>query len=395
LEKETNPLGILSAIGTFSLMAVIAAKANAFGIVITEVSMLFSGSFSEVARNHTTFLMMFPVILAVVVLELPCTIIAAILQAKILGKSSKHALEEFFRNMGEGNHFFKFFLAVVFEELLARWIFLGLLPRIPFLSGTIAFYFLFLIGNGIWAVIHLSNYTETSERHVLRILPQFVAGIFFTYIYVKYGLLASILTHFASNAVIFATHKVQRTSLVDALIILYSLLCAGGSYWLMTKPLADVLPWFADNPVFKLEGWEFWDYVKISIFISTCFVSGFGILLYDQVNMESRKSEKHNGCLSLILGIPIVVGIAYGLYAVMGLATSSVPYRVLGVAILLTFLQRGASGSAVSRSFWVGLPDTYITICILQALGFWPAVAWIAIETLVSVPRIALAKIDD
>lgn len=388
-------LGSLSALGTFGLLALIAWKSNVFGIVISELTMFMSGRFREVGSNHTTFLMMFPVILAVVVLELPCTVGAAVLQAKILGKSGEHAPADFFKEMEEGNHFFTFFVVVLLEELFARWFFLGLLTKIPFLSGTVAFYALFLIGNGIWALIHLSNYKEEKDRKMLRVLPQFVAGAFFTYVFMKYGLLAAVLAHFASNAVVFAVHKVQRINVVDGFIIGYGALCAAISYALIEKPLVDVLLWFADNPVFRLQGWEFWDYVKVSVFLSSCFVVVFGLLLYDRGEAGKKKLDKDTGFIGYIIGIPIVIGLLYGIYALLGLFITNVPYRVLALAILFTFLQKGTSGSAVARTFWSGLSDTYVTMCILQALGFWTALGWVAVETAIHAPRLILNKLDD
>lgn len=395
MNKNKEFLGSISAFCTLGVLALIAWKAEVFGIVINEFILFISGGFREVASNHTTFLAMFPVILAVVVLELPCSISAAIFQAKILGESGKHALSDIFDKLGEGNHFFTFFIIVLLEELFARWFFLGLLTRIPFLSGTIAFYMLFLIGNGIWALTHLINYKEEKDRKMLRVLPQFVAGAFLTYVFVKYGLLAAILAHFASNAVLFATHKVQRINIIDGLIIGYAALCAAVSYALMEKPFTDILPWFVDNPVFHLQGWEFWDYVKVSIFLSASFVIIFGLLLYDRGEAGQKKSDKDIGLFIYIISIPIIIGLLYGIYALLGLFITNIPYRVLVLAILFTFLQKGASGSAMARTFWSGLPDTYITMCILQALGFWPALGWVAIETAIHAPIIILNKLDD
>ncbi|MBI4098439.1 MAG: CPBP family intramembrane metalloprotease [Candidatus Magasanikbacteria bacterium] len=395
MDKRKRLLGFLSMLGTLGLLALIAWRTEVFGMVINELTLFISGGFREIASNHTTFLMMFPVIFAVVVLALPCAIGAGVLQEMVLGKNGKHALSDQFKGLGEGNHFFTFFITVLLEELFARWLFLGLLTKIPFLSGTVAFYALFLIGNGIWALIHLSNYEEEKDRKALRALPQFVAGAFFTYIFVKYGLLATILAHFALNAVMFAVHKVQRINVIDGLIVGYGGLCAAASYALMEKPLADILPWFADNPVFRLDGWEFWDYVKVSVFLSASFSIVFDLLLYDRGEADKKKPDKNLELISYIVAIPIAIGLLYGVYALLGLFTTNVPYRMLVLAILFTFLKKDASGSALARTFWIGLPDTYITMCILQALGFWPALGWIIVETAIQVPKLALDKLDD
>lgn len=395
MHDSNKTLGVISALGTFGLLVFIAVKTRAISTAGSEFLTFLSGGVNQIVSNDTMFLMMFPVILAIVVLELPTTIFAGILQAKILGKSGKHALSEMFERLGDGNHFFTFFVLVLVEELFARWLFLGILTRIPFLSGTVAFYALFLIGNGIWALVHLSNFKESKDRKTLRVLPQFVAGTFFTYIFVKYGLLAVVLTHFASNAVLFAFYKIQRVNLIDALIVGYAALCAGVSYWLIEKPIADILPWFANSPTFILSGWEFWDYPKISVFLSSCFVIIFGLLLYDRGVVHQQKKGKEIGLPVYFIGIAIVIGLLYGLYTLLGLFITSVPYRILVLAILFTFLQKGASGSAVARSFWTGLPNVYITMCVLQALGFWLAVGYVLAETVIEIPRLALLKRDD
>ena len=372
MDDRKSLLGALSALATFGLLTLIAWKTGVFGTVMSELTLFLSGGFHEIRSSNTTFLMMSPVILAVVVLELPSTIAAGALQSMVLGKmKGGHALTDLFREMGEGNHFFTFFIIVLLEELFARWLFLGLLTKIPFLSGTIAFYALFLVGNALWALIHLSNFDEEKDRKVLRVLPQFVAGVFFTYVFVKYGLLAAILAHFASNAVLFATHKVEQFNVIDIGIIGYTLLCGIISYMFMTKPITDIMPWFADVPIFRLEGWGFWDYVTVSVFLSASFAVILDLLLYDKG--EAGSGEPSPSLISAALWTPIAIGILYGIYALLGLVIANVPYRILVLAILLTFLKKGASGSAMAQTFWIGLPETYITICILQALGFWPA----------------------
>jgi len=389
VEKKLNPLGIFSAVGTLVMLALIAWRANVFPMVINELNLLVSGGYQEITENHTAFLMMFPVILAVVALELPCTVACGALIGKILGKHGRHALD-FLLNMGEGNHFFTFFVAVVAEEIIARWFFLGLLTKIPLLSSVTAFYVLFLLGNGIWSLIHLPNYKEKKDRNVLRVLPQFVAGIFFTYVFVKYGLLAVILAHFASNSVLFAVFKVQKIGFADVLNVVYASICAFASYSLMTKPLTDVMVWFTDNPVFRLQGWEFWDYVKLSVFVSALFTMAFGLLLYDRNDKEQL--VKKISLPTYFLYIPLTIAMLYGIYSLLGLLILSVPYRVVMLAIVLACMQKSRSGSLVAGSFWLGLPDVYISMCILQALGFWAAIGWLVVDLAVQIPRILLTK---
>ena len=392
MSERFKTAGNLSALGTFLLIALIAWQTKAFPTVTSELLLLLTGDYQQVAANHTTFLMMFPVILAVVTISLPCTIAAALLQATVLGKHGKHAIREMLDSMGQGNHFLVFFGAVLVEELLARWFFLGVLTKIPALSGTAQFYILFFVGNLIWALHHLDNFKETKDRHVLRVLPQFVSGAFFTYVFVKYGLLATILAHFASNAVLFATHKLCRFTVFDGIIAVYSALCAAISFYLMDKPFADILPWFDKSPTFALEGWEFGDYLILSTFFSAVISLAFSLLLYDQKQAEEDGSE--TSLVAHILGIPLALGILYGIFALLGLFMDDVPIRMLVIAIMFSFFNKCSSGSHISRTFWGALPDVYITVCIIQALGFWSAAGWLALSTLISLPVIMLRQMN-
>jgi hypothetical protein len=392
VSRPYEPLGYLSALGTFVLILLIAWLTGAFPLVFSDLSLFVGGNYDQIAANHTTFLMMFPVMLAVVALALPCAFIAIFLQAVVHGQSGRHALRDMLDNMGTGNHFFTFFVNVFIEELLARWLFLGLLTQIPVLSGPVAFYVLFFLGNLIWALVHLGNYTDDKDKRVLRVLPQFVGGIFFTYVFVKYGLLATILTHFAYNAVLFAIHKLQRFTVADALILVYAAICAGVSFAMMDKPLADILQWFSENPNFVLPGWEFKDYLTFSVFFGSIPMLLFGLLLYDQ--RESEESDSSTGLLDYLLGVPLAVGMLYGMFYLLGFIISDVPLRILVLAILFTFLTKSASGSAMSRSFWVSLPDLYITVCIIQALGFWPSVWWLALSSLIMLPVTIFRRLE-
>lgn len=395
MHEDKKFLGYVSAIGTFVLLALIAWKSGIFSSVISELIMFMSGDFKEIANTNISFLTMISCVIAVVVLELPCTIAAGVISNMTLGKSVGHAVTDLLNEMKVDNHFFEFFFMVILEELFARWLFLGLLPKISILSGTFAYYALFLIGNGIWALIHLENYHKESDRNIIRVLPQFVSGIFFTYIYVKFGLLATILVHFASNSVLFATHKVQCIGKATYSLLGYNALCAIISYTLIEKPILDILPWFAETSVFHLQGWEFWDYVKISVFLSSFFSIILDLLMYDQINTENNDSDEEIGIITQIILIPLAILLYYFVYTFIGLFITNISYRVLVSAILFTFFHTSASASAVTRTFWYSLPEAYVSLCILQALGFWAALIWVALETLIEVPRILFKKIED
>ena len=170
----------------------------------------------------------------------------------------------------------------------------------------------------------------------------------------------------------------------------------------MEKPLRDILQWFAYNPTFQLEGWYFWDYVKVDVFIGSLLNIIISLLLYDRGeagNVLPQKKSEDTAIIAILISVSIFIalyiGIAYALYEFLGLFITNTPYRVLIIAILYTFLQKGASGSAITRAFLKGLPNMYITICILQALGFWFSFGWIAITIIINIPELILTHYDD
>lgn len=384
-------LGTISALATFAIMVTVAWVTGALSTAFSEFASFMTGGFREIAASETTFMMMLAIIVAVVVMELPSCMAGTYIQAAVHGQHNSHAVREMFEKMTDGNHFMNLFLLVFVEELFARWLFIGLLPKIPFLSGDVAFYVLLVVGNALWALLHVLNFKEQKDRKVLRTLPQFIAGFFFAFIFVKYGLFAAVLTHFASNAVIMSMFKKQRVNGVDAMAFGYSAITAGVSYLLMTKPLTDIQPWFADGSSFQLEGWGFWDYVKLSVFVTAGLFALFSLLLYDrgEVADQDIKWWYH------IVGIPVMAGILFGGYKLLGFVTDDTPTRVLILAAMVAFVSTMDSASAIARTFWYVLPDTFITICVLQALGFWPAIGWLAVETAIHSPRLVLNKFDD
>lgn len=94
----------------------------------------------------------------------------------------------------------KLAMVVLFEEFYTRWFFLGALAGIAWLDGPIAFYVLFFIGNGAWALVHLTNYPP-KERYLLRCLPHFFLGIPPTVMFLQYGLAGAFTVHFVWNLI--------------------------------------------------------------------------------------------------------------------------------------------------------------------------------------------------
>ena len=430
--------GIWSIVATFLLVVFLGYYMGGFEVVLPEMYDFISGNVDAVKRNHSTFAMMVPIILAVLALDLPLSIGAGVLQALILGKpKGEHALSQHFQNSWwarwprmtkslhtlhsttrevlvgdqrkEGSLFKHFFILVLIEELFARELFLAWLHKIPYLDGSVGFYFLFFVGNGIWALIHLSNFKLYEDRHPLRVAPQFVSGVFFSYVFVKYGLMAALITHFAANALLFATHKVQETDFKDLIITGVAAAYAGVSYYCMRMPLSDTLQWFSEEPVFAIAGWEFRDYLTLMVFVPTALATVFGVLLYDRngLNESDSKTAKVSvktdsaaaGCLGACIGLVLIlmlyVGIIFGIYYLAGLFIASVPIRIVAISIYFSFRIKSSSGSSMARTFWTALPGAYVTICTVHAIGFWDSTKILPLLVLILLPWGVLRKIDD
>ena len=89
MNKNKDFFGYVSMLGTFGVLILISCKFGIFTAVLGELVRFLSGGFRGIADNHATFLLMFPTIIAVVVMEFPCCIAMGILQAVLLGKSGR------------------------------------------------------------------------------------------------------------------------------------------------------------------------------------------------------------------------------------------------------------------------------------------------------------------
>lgn len=396
--KKKSVSALWSASGLWVGIVIVAYLTNSYNMLIPELLSFFKGNISELRENTFPFTMMMPVILAVISIEFPCCIAGIILQKKIAGKSGRNYLSGSLDDLEKGSIFFNFFILVLLEEIIARWLFLGVLTKIPLLDSKIGFIILFLAGNGVWSIMHIFNFEDEKDRKVIRVLPQFIAGIFISYVYIKYGLIGAILAHFTHNSILLGTHKVQDWGIKNILMLAYSLLALTVSYCLMEKPISDIMIWFSDKPNFALKGWQFWDYMKISIFLYYCFTIIFEILLYDRGDDKQIPTHEIIAKVGIISPLLIIVGVTYIFYYLLfnllGLMIDSVSYRVLVLAIVLLSLSPIVSGSSASRTFWM-LPNSYISVCIMQALGLWLALLYVLVSIVVTYPQTIIRKIDN
>lgn len=392
MDKKVKASSIWSATGLWLGMVLLACFTGGYQIFFNDVWIFLLGGFQEIRSNNLEFLMMIPLILAITSIELPLSLYGGILQHRVAGKTGAHSVDRWLDSLRKGNLFLEFFAITLAEEICARWFFLGILTKITALSGTFGFIFLFFVGNSLWSLVHLRNFKNKKDWHIIRVLPQFIGGIFYTYAFVKFGLMGAVLTHFASNSIAFALRKEHNTSKIDLMIILYSAILIAVSYYSMDKPISDIMIWFTNGANFSLKDWNFFDYIKISIFFTALSTLIFEILLFDsgaerELDVILKIVSEVGFLMTLLIIAGSILLFFYVLFGLLGLAIDSVPYRVLILSILLAFLKNDDSGSSVSRTFWTVLPLNYISICIIQALGFWLAIPYVLAQMIIMLPQ--------
>lgn len=400
-KKPVKPkdTGLYTAFGTWFVLLIIGWFQNPLAQhTISELQNFFTGNVQQVGINNTTFLEMIPIILLVVVIELPLALASGLIAIRIVGKrTARHALADTFESLRGKSIFRKLFLVVFFEELIFRWFFLGVLTHIPGFSSGVGFYGILLVSNFLFAFMHLGNYTESRDRQIIRTMPQFIGGMMFSFVFIKYGLVASTLAHFTSNAIIFSLHKIQKTNGVDLALIFVHGILAWVSWHMMDQPITDAAIWFSGKETFVLEGWSLGDYVLLVLFISSCFNLGTDVLLYDK-NLPAKEDDDVPAIQYLWvlpIGIAIYIAVLYGMYWLTGFVFDDVPFRILICGIIFTGMSKNYSLSSAQRSFWVAIPNTYMMICIIGALGFWGTVWHLIIMSIIGLPAMMLRTLDD
>lgn len=333
LTHNTERVGLWSMVATYFLCLLAAYITNGFTFVIPELQQFLQGRLQDIPKESSSFVMLMPVVLAIVAVLLPIMFICLYLIRKVYGPRGEHHVE---RALDQQQFFSPLLLpvTVLAEEFCARELFLGSLSRIPLLSDPITFYILAITGNAVWSLLHIYNNVDPKDQRFLRAVPYFVGGIFFTYAYTKYGLLGAFFTHFVHNLLLFGHHKLQPLSRRDWRMIVSSAILTALSYGLMDKPLTDVLRWLSNQAGTALPGWGFWDYAKLVLFLNSACSLVLDLLCYDRPTLS---------CL------PIVT--------------------------------KQESGSAMARLFWKAIPVGFVVVCSVRALGIWQGLGLLMLLT--------------
>lgn len=344
----------------------------------------FSGRLLDVSNAKNDLLVALPESLAALVIAIP---IAAVLgfgaRAIFRGRNGRGSLSPSStqRKKPATDIFKKFFLLITLEEVFARWLFLGVLW--PWLGGGVAaFYILFLLGNGIWALIHLRNWAD-EDPHPTWVLPQFWGGILLTILYVKHGFAVALLAHFAYDCILFCAMAKQKFDLFDLIHVGLGVIYVGLGHLFLSQEPSDALNWFRTRETIALEGWRLWDYIMLPLILAGWSAIVFGLLGYDQSGTSQSSDNNRKITVSspglflaiialfLVLGPLVVIGANYVVFWLSTKFTASVPIAAVAAGIVWTFQKHDESLSAMCRTFWASVPLAIVFMCSLQALTVW------------------------
>lgn len=398
-----NAGGLFTIVALLAILGYLVHRVGGFDLMWADMPTFFSGEALQLWGKHNDiFATSVTVILVEVLISFGILIFMGILgQNKTTGD---HSVANMLHNMQVSHHFLGMLCMVIVEEAFARWFFLGVLRHIPGLSGPIAFWGLLLLGNGLWAMVHLFNFEKEEDRKLMKVLPQFVSGLLFSYVFVKYGFLMAVVVHMGCNSVLFTLHKVEKFGAFDAIGFLYMAAVAAIAYENIGFPLSDMLAWVnspeAGGRPAALEGWGFWNYFAASIAVSYATNSIAGLMLFDGdgKKKEEKKSPTSDAPFAVYIGVAALLlagflGLIYLEYWFMGLFFDEFYLRATAVALTLACLQTGRSGSSIARTFWVLVPLTYISVCIIVVLGFWQAAASITLGMIIGLPVLLIRHV--
>lgn len=260
-------------------------------------------------------------------------------------------------------------LRVFVEELYARWLFLGLLARLPLLQSPVAYYALVLVGNLSWALLHLDNFVRREDRTVWRVLPQFGCGLVYTVVYLNFGLIGAVLVHAAHNMILMSLDRLNAFGSGNVVILVFAAITGITAWALLGRPLSEIMQWLHAAQSFTLPGWGIRDYFCATLLVLAVLSVVGELLRFDHTPPST--SSRAVGLASLLAAILKALAML-GVFHLLGLLTSDPRPRVVGaVLVVLMFTALSVTGSGVARIFWLQTAVYVLALCCALAMPFW------------------------
>lgn len=369
-------LGAFSALGLYICLLILTIFGGmSYLDIFSEVFQLATGNVSLIGSEGETILQTIMTIIVVVVIALPIAIISGALFNEEAKSYDMEAIDAMLDKRP-----IVVFSVIALEEIVTRGLFLGLLTKL--FTGDIGFYAMFLMGNAVWAYVHIYSFKDKGERSILRVIPQFVAGIAFTYVFVKYGLFVAIMAHYLYNTILFAMRKEKMPNQGTALTLGYYLVLFLAIWIMMAMrelSTADLLTWLTEEAS-PLNGYSFLDYAIVLVGINSIAGITTTALLMDDTNGRREAIDKVsemrglNSTIFIAVSAMLRIGLILLLNWLLGFFIEPIVTRSIVITVTLAMLAKSSSGSALTRATIVNLTSSFFTVTAFVVLGFWPAV---------------------
>lgn len=379
--KDNKPaIGFL---GFFGLVILLVAFTLVVGVnypnLIGEIFIFLSGGVFQLSVGGNLFESIVNT-LAIAIIGIFSSITLVVVSEKLAGSSQSHVgFEDVFAKGPTA-----LFGIVTVEEVLARQIFLGLLTRL--FPGVVAFYVLMLIGNLLWAALHLYNYDNEKERSLVRVLPQFVGGLLHSFVFYKYGFWLALLGHFTKDVILAAMSKkidldhkhwiVTGYYLAVTIAVMVAMGISGPSFSLLAAWVVGGLV-----PTTSLGFWEFT--------LLLCAVDSLIPFILGLIGLDSPSSKRRQGLAETLFGIGLAVLMLLGMNWALSFVIGEVFVRAAIIAVIMTLTAQTKSGSELTRAWFLLLPTVFLAVGATVSLGFWGSVGlFVSFFTLHWIPNL-------
>lgn len=391
--KDQSKLGLWSFLGLLLLLfgATLVAGVDYLGI-ITNMFEFATGNVDAVVNGSHELI---PMAVMNVVAILLYTLAASIGLGQIFTMRSgeNFDMDSLKRTLEYGP--WMLFIIISAEELFARGLFMWV-PQQMIASNGIR-YGLFLLGNILWAGIHIYNYRDGNIRTILRTVPQFIAGFGMAYIFLRYGFWVALLAHFVYDVILVSTLKKKPWNASNLFSFIYytivGIACVIAASMRGTT-LDQLSPWLNGN-VIALDSFSFWDYALLLVLIDSISYVISEILLLDQVSITKDQVDIYTNLFYIAGGALLGAILIFGCNWIFSFFFASTLGRATAITILLSLLIYTKSGSELARTILVYAPATFFSVLAFEVLGFWSTFWLYSIFIIVnSLPRIAAEEFD-
>jgi hypothetical protein len=186
----------------------------------------------------------------------------------ISGKVKGHAVSSYLERMTKGWHSVKFLLWVACEEVIFRWLFIGVIAEALNATSGVPFYAIVILSTVSFGLAHALNFPEGLPSPLL-LLPQVFSGLVFMVVFLQWGLLGSTFVHFCFNATMFCTYKEQEFNWVDVGMIVWKGIVVGVSFVFIGDQIKPFLSWMRTDMSTPIPGWGMWQYLAMLLFVSS------------------------------------------------------------------------------------------------------------------------------